>query len=90
MANKRIYDLTEDSTPDDTAFVVVDASSLGAPIKTAVTHLRQRKASGSPTTGSYEAGDTIWSTGASALGYAGWICTAAGSPGDWHKFGALI
>ncbi|MEY9196645.1 hypothetical protein ABIA16_001761 [Sinorhizobium fredii] len=42
-----------------------------------------------PTTGSWSQGDIIWNKSAAASGKAGWICTAAGSPGTWKSFAAI-
>jgi hypothetical protein len=42
-----------------------------------------------PTTGTWARGDVMWNTAPAAAGYAGWICTAAGSPGIWKGFGTI-
>ena len=42
-----------------------------------------------PTTGTYVRGEIVWNTTPSAGGYAGWICTAGGTPGTWKEFGAI-
>lgn len=89
MANKRIYDLTLDTTPDQDAYVVIDASSYSAPVRARVRSLMYPKSASAPTTGSYEAGDHVWHIAPSAGGYAGWICIAGGSPGSWLQFGLI-
>lgn len=52
----------------------VQASILGA-------------ASAPPSTGTFRAGDIILK--AAASDYSGWICTTAGTPGTWRKFGLI-
>jgi hypothetical protein len=42
-----------------------------------------------PASGRYQRGSIVWNLGAVSGGYAGWICTAAGSPGPWRAFGAI-
>lgn len=42
-----------------------------------------------PTTGTWNAGDTVINKSPVASGYAGWICTAAGAPGTWKGYGAI-
>jgi hypothetical protein len=42
-----------------------------------------------PTTGTWKRGDVVWNTEPAASGYAGWICTTAGTPGTWKQFGAI-
>lgn len=49
----------------------------------------QGSASAAPTTGTYRQGDVVYNTAPSAGGYAGWVCTVAGSPGTWKQFGAI-
>jgi parallel beta-helix repeat protein len=44
-------------------------------------------ASAVPSTGTFRQGDIILK--ASATDYAGWICTAAGTPGTWQPFGGI-
>jgi len=44
---------------------------------------------GPPSAGYNLQGDIVWNAGATAGGYAGWICTATGSPGTWKTFGAI-
>lgn len=50
---------------------------------------RVEYASAAPTSGSWLRGDIIHNTAPSAGGFAGWICTAAGSPGTWKTWGAI-
>lgn len=45
--------------------------------------------SAAPTTGAWLQGDVIENSAPAAGGNAGWICTAAGSPGTWKSFGAI-
>lgn len=42
-----------------------------------------------PTTGEWARGDRINNASPSAGGFAGWICTTAGTPGTWKGFGAI-
>ena len=44
---------------------------------------------GIPTLGTYTKGDIIHNTNPVAGGYAGWICTVAGTPGTWKGFGLI-
>lgn len=41
-----------------------------------------------PLVGSHNKGDVIWNNDPSTVGWAGWVCTVAGNPGTWVKFGA--
>jgi parallel beta-helix repeat protein len=41
-----------------------------------------------PSTGTFRQGDIILK--AAATDFVGWICTSAGTPGTWQKFGELI
>lgn len=43
----------------------------------------------SPTTGTYNQGDTVYNTNPTAGGYVGWICVSGGSPGVWKSFGPI-
>lgn len=45
--------------------------------------------SAAPVSGTYNAGDIVWNTAASAGGKIGWIATAGGTPGTWKAFGAI-
>ena len=42
-----------------------------------------------PTSGTYAKGDVIYNTNPVIGGNLGWICTTAGSPGDWRPFGTI-
>ena len=42
-----------------------------------------------PTAGTYRQGDTVWNSNPTAGGYMGWVCTRAGSPGEWKSFGLI-
>lgn len=42
-----------------------------------------------PNVGSCNVGDIAWNTAPAHNGYAGWLCTAAGSPGTWSQFGLI-
>jgi hypothetical protein len=42
-----------------------------------------------PIAGNYTPGDVIWNSNPRAGGNVGWICTRAGSPGLWNKFGNI-
>jgi len=43
-----------------------------------------------PTTGTHNRGDQVINTAPAAGGFAGWICTTAGTPGTWKTFGAIL
>ena len=43
----------------------------------------------SPTTGTWERGSIVWNTAPAELGFIGWVCTIAGTPGTWKSFGAI-
>lgn len=47
------------------------------------------KGAARPTTGTWEAGDMVYSTDPDTLNYLGWVCSAAGTPGSWRKAGEL-
>ena len=42
-----------------------------------------------PASGRWEAGAVVWNGRPSAGGHAGWICVAAGEPGQWRPFGSI-
>jgi hypothetical protein len=43
----------------------------------------------SPTTGTWQAGDTVYNSAPTTGGYIGWVCTMAGTPGNWKGFGVI-
>lgn len=43
-----------------------------------------------PTTGTWKVGDIFWAAAPEAGGYIGAVCTAAGTPGTWKNFGAIL
>ncbi|HHZ97004.1 MAG TPA: hypothetical protein EYN67_15955, partial [Flavobacteriales bacterium] len=45
--------------------------------------------SAAPTLGSWKQGDRVYDSTPSASGFAGFICTAGGTPGTWKTFGAI-
>jgi hypothetical protein len=47
------------------------------------------KTGAAPTTGTWQQGDIVWNASATAGGFAGWICTTAGTPGTWKTFGVI-
>ncbi len=47
------------------------------------------KGSARPTSGTWTAGDMVYSTDPNTLNYMGWICSTSGSPGSWRKAGEL-
>lgn len=47
-------------------------------------------AASAPASGTWVIGDIVYNTAPAAAGYIGWICTAAGTPGTWHQYGAII
>jgi hypothetical protein len=42
-----------------------------------------------PTAGNYSLGDIVWHSTPRPGGNIGWVCTKAGSPGTWHRFGDI-
>ena len=42
-----------------------------------------------PNVGTCNVGDIAWNTAPVHGGYAGWLCTVAGSPGTWSQFGLV-
>lgn len=42
-----------------------------------------------PTSKFWNKGDILYNRNAEASGYAGWVCTTAGTPGTWKTFGAI-
>jgi hypothetical protein len=42
-----------------------------------------------PRTGSHARGEIVWNTTPASGGEVGWVCVAAGTPGDWKAFGAI-
>lgn len=42
-----------------------------------------------PTAGAWAQGDVVWNSAAASGGPAGWMCTAAGSPGTWKAMANL-
>jgi hypothetical protein len=46
-------------------------------------------ADSAPDSGTYKTGDIVWNTAPRTGGHVGWVCTRAGSPGDWNPFGPI-
>jgi len=42
-----------------------------------------------PVAGNFSIGDIIWNSNPRAGGNVGWVCTRAGSPGVWNRFGDI-
>lgn len=42
-----------------------------------------------PSTGAWSVGNKAYASNPAALGFEGWICTVAGTPGTWKTFGAV-
>ena len=42
-----------------------------------------------PTSGTYQKGDIVWSETPRPTGYVGWICVREGTPGEWKPFGQI-
>jgi len=42
-----------------------------------------------PTTGTFRQGDIVWNENTVSSGYVGWVCTRAGTPGEWRPFGQI-
>jgi len=43
-----------------------------------------------PVAGAHIVGDIVWNVDPVAGGSAGWMCTGAGTPGDWEPFGGTL
>lgn len=50
---------------------------------------RQTTGPAAPAAGEWSAGDICWNATPAIGNNAGWICTAAGTPGTWNPFGAI-
>lgn len=48
---------------------------------------RRRYDAAAPVAGTWAVGDIVWNTAPAAGGNLGWICTTAGTPGTWQRFG---
>lgn len=64
---------------------VIPTLALGA----GTTVRRQTTGTAAPASGAWAPGDIVWNASPAAGGFAGWICTAGGSPGTWKTFGAI-
>jgi|SaaInl0LU_22_DNA_1037365.scaffolds.fasta_scaffold05917_5 hypothetical protein len=42
-----------------------------------------------PTSGTYQKGDIVWSETPKPTGYVGWVCVREGTPGEWKAFGQI-
>lgn len=42
-----------------------------------------------PTSGTFRQGDIVWNENTISSGYIGWVCTRAGTPGEWRPFGQI-
>lgn len=42
-----------------------------------------------PTSGTYQKGDIVWSENPVPTGYVGWVCVREGTPGEWKPFGQI-
>jgi hypothetical protein len=42
-----------------------------------------------PTSGTFRQGDIVWNENPVPTGYIGWVCTRAGTPGEWRPFGQI-
>jgi hypothetical protein len=49
----------------------------------------QITAEAAPTSGSYSQGDIVWNSNPKPGSVIGWVCTRAGSPGTWNRFGEI-
>ena len=49
----------------------------------------QWKSGAAPTTGTWAQGDVIYNSAPVSGGYAGFICTVAGTPGTWKTYGLI-
>jgi len=53
------------------------------------TFSREFLSASAPTTNAWKLSDRVYNTQAALVGFAGWICTAAGTPGTWKVFGQI-
>lgn len=42
-----------------------------------------------PTSGTFRQGDIVWNENPISTSYVGWVCTRAGTPGEWRPFGQI-
>ena len=42
-----------------------------------------------PTSGTFRQGDIVWNENTVTSGYIGWVCTRAGTPGEWRPCGQI-
>ena len=42
-----------------------------------------------PSSGTFRQGDIVWNENTISSGYVGWVCTRAGTPGEWRPFGQI-
>jgi hypothetical protein len=53
------------------------------------TFSREFLSASAPTTNTWKLSDRVYNTQGVLVGFAGWICTAAGAPGTWQVFGQI-
>lgn len=66
-----------------------DATRWGRIISAISTTLIEIWSNGSPSLGTYVAGDRAFNTSVSAGGWIGTVCTTGGTPGTWKNWGAI-
>ena len=42
-----------------------------------------------PISGTFRQGDIVWNENTVSTSYIGWVCTRAGTPGEWNPFGQI-
>lgn len=67
-------------------YVAPDITGVGTDTTPGFRHIY---AAAAPTSGAWARGDIAWNTAPTSGGFAGWICTASGTPGTWKTFAAI-
>lgn len=74
---------------DQTAFMSLNTNAAGSPGNGAAIFWSAADPTTAQPNRRSARGDVAWNSAASAGGVAGWVCTAAGTPGTWKALGNL-
>ena len=80
VGNSNVYGL-------ETLNIYADTAQAGAVVQ------KPRRMAAAPSAvgdGGGAVGDIVYNSAPSGSGYVGWVCTAAGIPGTWKAFGAIV
>jgi hypothetical protein len=75
-----------DSDRGTAGYIRVNQGLLIGAAGSAIVH---KNGTAAPSTGTWKRGDKVFSTTPSSSGNVGWVCTAAGTPGTWRRFGPI-